>query len=79
MGSGVIINNNERVVYDIAKFSMPSDPNLPVIEIRIVNDDNYGDINNLEYIIDVLNAGYKAKWNRDTCMWDLIKDGSMEG
>ena len=79
MGSGTIIKDSKRTDYDVARFTMPSDPNFPTIEIRIVNDDHYGDINNLEFIIDVFNCGYKAEWNRDTCCWELIKNGSMEG
>lgn len=79
MSSGVIIQDGKRIDYDTARFTMPEEPRWPPIEIRIVNDDGYGDMSNLEFVIELLNNGYKARWNKDICMWELVKDATVGG
>ena len=79
MGSGIIVKDCERLNYDVAKFVFKDNPNLKPVSIRLVNDDNYGDIVLFEYILDALNNGYIAEWNRDTCCWELCKNATMGG
>ncbi len=67
-------------LYDTTKFVF-KDSDLWPITIRTVNGDGYGDVVLLEYLIEVFNAGYIARWNRDTCCFELElpKDASMGG
>ena len=67
-------------LYDTTKFVFKNSDLWP-ITIRTVNGDGYGDVVLLEYLIEVFNAGYIARWNRDTCCFELElpKDASMGG
>ena len=67
-------------LYDTTKFVF-KDSDLWPITIRTVNGDGYGDVVILEYLIEILNTGYIARWNRDTCCFELElpKDASMGG